>query len=417
MSLENQIHELRKRNNMSQEQLAEKMGVARQTISKWELGETSPDIKQAQGLALIFNVTLDELLGSTKESRADVTHEASNSAVCKKNSSVPWKKVVTLVAIIFCTILIIFGTLTIINRTHIIHPEILSETIVINRKGQAQIKKSDTGVIVFREEGKPAVACRLPERFIADDKVRGLYSDGHGNFISFNADYEASIVNPLLGTEYYSYYADHGYDSYLDMVRLAMYYDPPRAGIFSSNEEIYLAGGAQLIRQQFCAGKNADYYELGSGLTSKGDKMLICGFALRFDDSVWLVTLKDYTDNYYYITVNDPDGVGESIDSLVEFLSSVYAGNATQYFAAKDSAAIQSAMNAYKEYYAIDLSDDGKVSYEYFFFNAGDDRFVAIHNGSSRVFNNLPDALDSMIEDPSLDRLHKTCVDGLLAYK
>lgn len=45
MSLGDQIHKLRKENNLSQEQLAEKVGVARQTISKWELGETAPDIK------------------------------------------------------------------------------------------------------------------------------------------------------------------------------------------------------------------------------------------------------------------------------------------------------------------------------------------------------------------------------------
>lgn len=37
------------------------VGVARQTISKWELGETAPDIKQAKILAQIFNISLDEL--------------------------------------------------------------------------------------------------------------------------------------------------------------------------------------------------------------------------------------------------------------------------------------------------------------------------------------------------------------------
>lgn len=42
------ILELRKQKHMSQEQLAEKIGVARQTISKWELGETSPDIEQSK---------------------------------------------------------------------------------------------------------------------------------------------------------------------------------------------------------------------------------------------------------------------------------------------------------------------------------------------------------------------------------
>ena len=46
MELGKQIYELRKKANLSQEQLAEKVGVSRQTISKWELGETAPDIKQ-----------------------------------------------------------------------------------------------------------------------------------------------------------------------------------------------------------------------------------------------------------------------------------------------------------------------------------------------------------------------------------
>lgn len=68
MELGKQIYELRKKSNLSQEQLAEKVGVSRQTISKWELGETAPDIKQAQVLSQVFSVSLDELTGNdTKE--------------------------------------------------------------------------------------------------------------------------------------------------------------------------------------------------------------------------------------------------------------------------------------------------------------------------------------------------------------
>ena len=64
MEIGKKIMELRKKNGLSQEELAEKVGVARQTISKWELGETSPDLKQAKELSKIFNISLDELTGN-----------------------------------------------------------------------------------------------------------------------------------------------------------------------------------------------------------------------------------------------------------------------------------------------------------------------------------------------------------------
>ena len=64
MEIGKNILNLRKKNGLSQEELAGKIGVARQTISKWELGETSPDLKQAKELSKIFNVSLDELAGN-----------------------------------------------------------------------------------------------------------------------------------------------------------------------------------------------------------------------------------------------------------------------------------------------------------------------------------------------------------------
>lgn len=64
MELGNQLVNLRKKEGLSQEELAEKLGVTRQTISKWELGETSPDIKEAKELSNIFHISLDELVGN-----------------------------------------------------------------------------------------------------------------------------------------------------------------------------------------------------------------------------------------------------------------------------------------------------------------------------------------------------------------
>ena len=61
MNIGQNIMNLRKSAKLSQEQLAEKMGVTRQTISNWELDESSPDLKQGKELSKIFNVSLDEL--------------------------------------------------------------------------------------------------------------------------------------------------------------------------------------------------------------------------------------------------------------------------------------------------------------------------------------------------------------------
>ena len=62
MNIGDKLVELRKKNGLSQEDLAEKLDVTRQTISKWELNETSPNISQAKEISRLFNVSLDELV-------------------------------------------------------------------------------------------------------------------------------------------------------------------------------------------------------------------------------------------------------------------------------------------------------------------------------------------------------------------
>ncbi len=53
---------LRKRADFTQEAVAEKIGVSRQTVAKWESGESVPDVLHADRLAELFDVTLDDLL-------------------------------------------------------------------------------------------------------------------------------------------------------------------------------------------------------------------------------------------------------------------------------------------------------------------------------------------------------------------
>ncbi len=58
---------LRKLNDMTQEELAEKVGISRQALAKWESGETLPDLEKSRALAEVFGVTLDDLANYKSE--------------------------------------------------------------------------------------------------------------------------------------------------------------------------------------------------------------------------------------------------------------------------------------------------------------------------------------------------------------
>lgn len=62
MRLGNRLFQARKKSGLSQEDVAEKLGVSRQTVSKWESDETLPDIRQSKRMAMLYHVTLDELI-------------------------------------------------------------------------------------------------------------------------------------------------------------------------------------------------------------------------------------------------------------------------------------------------------------------------------------------------------------------
>jgi transcriptional regulator with XRE-family HTH domain len=62
ITLGEKIHQLRKERGLSQEQLASKVTVSRQAISKWELGEAVPDVHNIVQLSKLFNVSTDYLL-------------------------------------------------------------------------------------------------------------------------------------------------------------------------------------------------------------------------------------------------------------------------------------------------------------------------------------------------------------------
>lgn len=62
MKLEDRLQQLRKQNGLSQEELADKIGIARQTISKWENGQAVPELNGLINISRLYGVTIDSIV-------------------------------------------------------------------------------------------------------------------------------------------------------------------------------------------------------------------------------------------------------------------------------------------------------------------------------------------------------------------
>ena len=62
MEFHNKLYNLRKQKGLSQEELANRLNVSRQTISKWEVGDSTPDMEKLIAISDMFEISLDELV-------------------------------------------------------------------------------------------------------------------------------------------------------------------------------------------------------------------------------------------------------------------------------------------------------------------------------------------------------------------
>lgn len=75
MTLGNRLYEMRKSKKMSQEQVAEALGVTRQTVSKWETDQTTPDFDKIIPLCNLYGITSEELLKGKEETVNNYTED------------------------------------------------------------------------------------------------------------------------------------------------------------------------------------------------------------------------------------------------------------------------------------------------------------------------------------------------------
>ncbi len=96
----NKLVNLRKSFGLSQEDLAQKLGVSRQAVSKWERAESSPDTDNLIALASLYNLSLDELLDTDVQiAERELEEIKSYKSIDKKQEA--WAAVGAMLAVVF----------------------------------------------------------------------------------------------------------------------------------------------------------------------------------------------------------------------------------------------------------------------------------------------------------------------------
>ena len=86
MSLGERLYELRKKKGLSQEEVAEKLNVTRQSVSKWETDESKPDFDKIVPICELYEISTNELLSGTKEEKEEKEVEVINKDNKKKRA-------------------------------------------------------------------------------------------------------------------------------------------------------------------------------------------------------------------------------------------------------------------------------------------------------------------------------------------
>ena len=113
MEFHNKLYHLRKQKGLSQEELANRLNVSRQTISNWEVGDSTPDMEKLIAISDMFQISLDELVmdkvqtqtGETP-SKAEIVNELKEKVLTDENKKKA-KKVLKIAAIILGVIVLI----------------------------------------------------------------------------------------------------------------------------------------------------------------------------------------------------------------------------------------------------------------------------------------------------------------------
>lgn len=107
MTFADKILALRKNNGMTQEELAEKLNVSRQAISRWEMGTAQPDVENVLQISKLFSVTTDYLIDDSRNAEETVRTENTNAKMEDKKVKYSGWLIIGFVLLLFAVFFLI----------------------------------------------------------------------------------------------------------------------------------------------------------------------------------------------------------------------------------------------------------------------------------------------------------------------
>ena len=111
MKFNEKLINLRKKAGLSQEELGYKLNVTRQTVSKWELGQTTPEMDKLIEISKIFNISVDELINES-ETKNDSNPIIEDQPIEKTNNKEKTVRTIVIGVLIVVILLIVIGVFT-----------------------------------------------------------------------------------------------------------------------------------------------------------------------------------------------------------------------------------------------------------------------------------------------------------------
>lgn len=192
MKFNERLLDLRKKKGWSQEELGYKLDVSRQTVSKWEAGQTTPELEKLRKLSQVFEISLDELINEDEISNEDLL----NKTKVKNKHSKKFKIIRNIFCIIIFSIIILYIIL-VLQRVSIIRniEKILLETLH---------KYKYLTIQEYKYEGKDTL-------FAGDSRYLNFQFYDTGDKIVEKAEISEDFSGEYERITYYeSYYKDNG---------------------------------------------------------------------------------------------------------------------------------------------------------------------------------------------------------------